>query len=94
MWVCGGLSTSLFLAGLAVPGRLSWLYRAWMGIALLISKVTTPIFMGIIYFLVLTPIGFLRRTLGKSPLRRDPESDTYWVPRSDGGSRTDMHRQF
>ena len=38
------------LAGLLVPARLGPVYRAWMGLALRISKVTTPIFMGVTYF--------------------------------------------
>ena len=51
------LGGALALAGLAIPGRLGPAYRGWMALARTISKVTTPVFMGAIYFLVLTPTG-------------------------------------
>jgi hypothetical protein len=66
--VLGSLGGVLILAGLAVPSMLGPVDRAWMKLALLISKVTTPIFMGIIYYVVLTPAGLLRRTIGSNQL--------------------------
>ncbi len=44
--VLGALGGALLLAGLVVPGRLSRVHRAWMGLALALSKVTTPIMIG------------------------------------------------
>ena len=46
--------------------------RAWMGLAHAISKVTTPIVMGVMYLLVLTPVGLLRRRFGGNPLVHAP----------------------
>lgn len=69
----GGL---LVAGGLVVPTLLGPVERAWMGLAHLISKVTTPIFMGIVYFLVITPIGKLRSLKG-SPLR-SPRGQSSW----------------
>lgn len=84
----------LALAGLAVPGRLGPVQRAWMGVALTISKVTTPIMLGIVYYGVITPMGLLRRTIGGNPLRR-PRGDapTFWVSRRNT-PRGDLERQF
>ena len=91
----GGL---LVLAGLVLPGQLGPVYRAWMGLALLISKVTTPLFMGIVYFLVITPIAFLRRQLGGNPLVHAPATDaagrTVWQSRAPADRRSDLNRQF
>ena len=64
--VLGGLGGLLIVAGALVPSHLGPVYRAWMGLAHAISKVTTPIFMGIVYYLVVTPIGLLRRIIGKA----------------------------
>ena len=86
----GGL---LFLAGLSIPGRLGPVFRAWMGLAHAISKVTTPIFMSIVYFLVLTPVGAIRRAVSRNPLQRERPSTSYWIPR-DRSSRGSMERQF
>jgi len=63
-----------------------------MGLAHAISRVTTPVFMGVMYFAVLTPVGLLRRTFGRSPLQRDRHSTTFWVERAP--RRSDLERQF
>lgn len=94
MAATAALGGVLLLAGLLVPGRLSGVHRAWMGLALLLSKVTTPVFMGLMFFLVLTPAGVLRRTFGRSPIRRPATAaDGHWVRRSLPASRS-MERQY
>jgi hypothetical protein len=86
----GGL---LFAAGLVIPTRLGPVERAWMGVAHAISRVTTPVFMSITYFLVLMPVGLLRRAVARNPLRRDPASSSYWV-RHEQREAESMRRQF
>ena len=82
------------VAGLVVPTRLGPVERAWMGLAHRISKVTTPIFMGVVYFVVITPIGFLRRLKG-SPLAAPAGSASHWHPHaSDDISPERMEHQF
>ena len=93
--VFASLSGALLLAGILIPGLLGPVYRAWMGLALLISKFTTPIFMGVTYFLVLTPVGLFMRLLGKNPMIRKASEGTFWVSRADEGRRrSDLKRQF
>jgi len=93
--VFGAMGSLLLLAGLVIPGRLTGLYNAWMGFAFAISKVTTPIVMGITYFIVLAPIGLLMRLFGKNPIMRHPQDGSFWVPRPEGGKRkSDLQRQF
>lgn len=75
------LGGALVLAGLLVPTSLGPVERAWMGLAHRISKVTTPIVMGVLYFLVMTPAGVLRRRMG-SP---------FTAPRAPGASRWEPH---
>jgi saxitoxin biosynthesis operon SxtJ-like protein len=88
------LASVLILGGLIVPGRLGPIYRGWMALALAISKVTTPIFMGAIFFLVLTPAGLLVRLFGHRPLTRARGSATYWQSRPAGARQGDMNHQF
>jgi drug/metabolite transporter (DMT)-like permease len=92
--VAGALGAALFLGGLAVPGQLGPVYRAWMGLAKAISKVTTPIVMSIIFFLVLTPAGFLVRLFGHRPLAHPRGAGTYWHSRPEGSRRGAMDHQF
>jgi hypothetical protein len=88
----GGL---LIVAGLAVPRRLGPVYRAWMALATLISRVTTPVFMGIVYFGLITPIGWVRRALGRNPLAPPSGAASFWVARAGrSGTRSDLERQF
>jgi hypothetical protein len=86
----GGL---LVLAGLILPAQLGPVYRAWMKLALAISKVTTPIFMGIIFFLVITPAALLARLFGHRPLRH-PGSSNFIVRTEAKGKRSNLERQF
>lgn len=87
------LGTLLVLGGLAIPGHLGPVYRAWMRVAHAISKVTTPLFLSIMYLLVLTPAGLLMRALGRNPLRHNDSGGGYWVMR-EPGQRSDLDRQF
>lgn len=91
--VLGALGGTFLVLGLVVPGHLSGLNRAWMGLALLISKVTTPIFMGVVYFLVVTPISALLHVFGKAPLRAGT-GQTYWRDREPTKRRSNLLRQF
>ena len=88
----GILGTTLAGAGIAIPTLLGPVQRGWMKLAHLISKVTTPIVMSAIYFLVLTPVGVVRRLAGSNALARSRSSDTYWVTRTKQSSS--MERQF
>ncbi|MHB1223803.1 MAG: SxtJ family membrane protein [Gemmatimonadaceae bacterium] len=85
------------LAALVAPTRLGAVRRGWMALGLALSRLTTPAFYSLLYLLVLTPTGLLRRTIGRSPLARDPASTSYWVPRepvAPDEQRRAMQRQF
>jgi hypothetical protein len=77
--ILGALGIGLIAAGAVIPARLGPVYRAWMGLALAISRVTTPIFMGVVFFAVLMPMGLLMRLFGRNPLTRKPINESYWV---------------
>ncbi|MGQ0702387.1 MAG: SxtJ family membrane protein [Gemmatimonadales bacterium] len=91
--IFGAIGGLLVVSGLLVPGRLGPIYRGWMGFAHALSKVTTPIFLGVVYFLVMMPIGLLRRLFGRNPLRHQGENDSYWLYPPSGG-RSDLTTQF
>lgn len=76
------LAATLLLLGLAVPARLGPVQRAWMALGHAIGRVTSPIVLGAVYYLALSPIAYLRRTFGTSPLSRDPTAATYWIHRT------------
>jgi hypothetical protein len=93
--VAAALGGALALSGVLLPTRLGPVERAWMGLALRISKITTPIFMAVVYFLVITPTALLRRAAGRNAIRRAPRAPSHWVARPPGaGRRSDLERQF
>jgi len=93
--VFGALGGALLLAGIAIPTYLGPVYRGWMRFGLLLSKVTTPIFMGLVYFVVVTPMALFMRLLGRNTLVQKRVDDSYWVTRDPAASATSsMMRQF
>jgi len=90
--VFAALAGGLLLAGLLVPGSLGPVSRGWMSLAHLISRVTTPVFMGIVFFGVIMPAGLLMRLLGRNPIRHQAVNQSYWADRSDGHGG--MNNQF
>jgi hypothetical protein len=76
-------SVLLLFAGL-FPRALYWPNKAWMALAEVLSFVTTRIVLGFVFFVIITPIGFIKRLFGWDPLhRRAPRGDTYWRPYSE-----------
>ena len=93
--ILGSLGGVLALAGLAIPAHLGPVERAWMALAHAISKVTTPIVMGVMYLGVLLPAGLLRRTFAGNPLVHAEHDRGFWRARPSGARRTaSMQRQF
>ena len=87
-----GLGAVLWVLGAIVPAQLGPLYRAWMRMALAISKVTTPIFLGVVYFAVMTSTGLIMRLFGKKPIVHPLAEQSYWHRME--STRSDLKRQF
>jgi Saxitoxin biosynthesis operon protein SxtJ len=66
-WVIFGV---LALLGLAAPSALRPVYQGWMRFGLFMSRITTPIIMGIVFYLVITPMGLVMRLAGKDSMAR------------------------
>lgn len=91
--VTAGLGATLYVLGAIIPGYLGPVYRAWMGLALMISKVTTPIFMGVVYYLVLTPTGILMKIFGRKPITHEPTGGSFWQS-TEGQAKGELTNQF
>jgi Saxitoxin biosynthesis operon protein SxtJ len=83
--------TAFLLTALLAPRLLGPLNRAWHLLGLALGKVTTPIVMGLVFLLVVTPIALLRRARGHDPLRLKPAA-SYWIDRP--GDKPDLTQQF
>jgi hypothetical protein len=88
------LGVILLLLGIVSPKRLSILNRLWMKIGAAMAKVVNPIVLGLLFFLVVSPMAIVMRLLGKRPLRLapDPTKSSYWIERERPPSS--MKQQF
>jgi hypothetical protein len=85
------------LVGLAAaaPALLRPVYRAWMTFGLVMSRLTTPLLLGILFVLVVTPIARLRALRGRDPLARRlmPGARSYRIASKPATAR-DLERPF
>ena len=89
--LCGVLGLWALLA----PATLRSVYWVWMRFGLLMSGITTPIILGIVFFAVITPVALVRRLMGKDSLARkiDRETTTYRIE-SRKGLDNNLQRPF
>ena len=83
----------LFL-GLLNSKILTPLNKLWFKFGILLGKIISPIIMGVIFFLVVTPIGLLMRLFGKDVLnlKLNKKKSSYWVKKV--GPKSKMKNQF
>ena len=88
------LLSLLFLAlGLLNTKILTPLNKIWFEFGLFLGKIISPLVMGIIFFLVVTPIGVLMKILNKDLLNlKYHKKKSYWIEKNDPKSK--MKNQF
>ena len=75
------LGSLLILLGVVYPRALVWPNRVWMTLAEGLSFVTTRIILAFVFFVVVTPIGLIKRAMGWDPLyHRSAPDESYWHP--------------
>lgn len=95
--VFGSASVIALAAGAFAPTRLGPARSAWMALAHRLSLFTSPVLFGAFFYLILFPVGVIRRRLGRSPLARDRAAESYWAPRrsaTPAKARASMERLF
>ena len=78
--------------------RAEWLApakQAWMKFGELLNKVVSPVVMGVIYFGIFSPVGYVMRLAGRDALslRLDQTATTYWVRRDPPGPADDSFKE-
>ncbi len=78
-----GVGAAFLLVALAIPSILAPLNRLWLRFGLLLHRIVSPLVLGIMFFLVITPMGLLMRAFGKDllRLRYDEAAASYWIDR-------------
>jgi Saxitoxin biosynthesis operon protein SxtJ len=77
----GGL---LIVLGLIFPRSLSSVYKLWMSFGHIMGWINTRVILGVVFYFVVTPIGMIRRLLGKDPMGKEfkPDFVSYRIPRT------------
>ena len=88
------LISFIFLAlGLVNSNLITPLNKLWFKFGLLIGKVISPLIMGFIFFVVVTPIGIIMRLLRKDLLNlKYNKKKSYWIEKN--GPKSKMNNQF
>lgn len=79
------LSAGFAFFAFALPRALAPLNLAWSAVGYLLHRVMSPVILGVLYFLVITPFGVAFRAIKKDPLRLrlDPAAESYWIKREE-----------
>ena len=88
------LSIIFFILGILNSQLLTPLNKLWFKFGMFLGLIVSPIVMGIVYFLVVTPIGIFMRFLGKDLLKMSKvkSTSTYWIKRDK--QQSTMKKQF
>jgi len=92
-----GIALACLAVSLIAPKWLAPLNRLWLKFGELLHRITSPIILGIMFFGVITPVGWFMRLAGKDLLRMkfDREAPSYWIRREPPGpDKTSLKRQF
>ena len=87
------ISLIFLILGLLNSKILAPLNKLWFKFGIFLGKIISPLIMGIIFFLVVTPIGLLMRILGKDLLNlKYNNNQSYWIEKN--GPKSRMKNQF
>lgn len=89
------LGSLLVVLGAIAPQSLKQVHKGWMKVGHILGSINTKIILGIIYYLLITPMGLAMRLMGKDPMHRvlSQGTDTYRIVRAPR-SRYHMRNQF
>lgn len=73
-WIVAGV---LWVWGLLVPATLHPVYRGWMAFGHVLGWINTRIILGIMFYLMFVPAGFIMKLLRKDPMARKLRKETY-----------------
>ena len=87
------ISLAFLFLGLLNSKLLTPLNKIWFKFGLFLGKIISPLIMGLIFFLVVTPIGFFLRIFGKDVLNlKYNDNKSYWIEKN--GPKSKMKNQF
>ena len=81
-------------ATLLSPQSLAPLNRLWYGLGMMLGKIISPIVLGFIFFVLITPVALVTRLFGRDELKTKKRNVTsYWTDRSPPGPPSDSFKK-
>ena len=89
-----GVALAFVLVGFVAPKILRPLNWLWFQLGQLLGKIVSPIVLGAIFFLLLTPLSLVTRLFGRDDLRikRKASQTSYWLDRAPPGPAPDSFK--
>ncbi len=91
------LVLGLFTLAALRPVTLAPVNKVWMGLSRVLHASISPLVLGGVFLLVLTPMAILHRNKSRKsfPMAKDPCAKSYWIPRAPPGpDPKSLYRQF
>lgn len=96
-WVMALLAVIFGLLALIAPNLLSWPNRLWFKLGEVLGKVVSPIVLGLLFFVLITPVALVMRLSGRDALRlrrlRRQDKASYWITRDPLGPSPNSYKQ-
>lgn len=86
----------MFLFALVMPNLLSPIYKGWMKVGKVLGRVNSLLILSVIFYLVVTPIGFIFRMFktNSKKFAHKSNKDSYWIKTTPSDTKEDMKRMF
>ena len=94
-WAGASFAAALLFAALAAasPNVLALPNRLWFRLGELLGRVVSPVVLGAMYFVLITPLAVVLRLAGRDALRLRPRpADSYWIERDPPGPSPESFR--
>lgn len=90
-WLIAGVAIGL--VAIVAPRLLTPFNKAWMKLGDLMGKVVSPLVLGIIFFVLITPVALITRLFGRDELRlKKTDASSYWIDRAPPGPAGDSFK--
>jgi predicted membrane metal-binding protein len=82
-WWAVVVAGCLLIPAVVFPKSLFWIHKGWMAVGHVLGWINTRIILGFVFYIVVSPIGLVRRLIGKDPMGRQlrPDLDSYRILR-------------
>jgi uncharacterized protein YacL len=90
------IGTIFLVLGLMKSNLLTPLNKIWFKFGLILGSIISPIVMGLVFFMIVTPTSYLMKLLNKDLLNNkfDEKRNSYWINKSDEKNKSTMKQQF